>query len=86
MSKRFIVGTVSIMAVVGTATTIILALSGYFASSIFSTNSRVDAIAKEVADKGERLSKVEEAVVTIKQDNRETREDIKNFLKELKKR
>ena len=81
-----IIGTVSVISVVGTATTIVLALSGYFVSSISSTNERVDVLVKDISDKGERLSKVEEAISTIKQDNRETRQDIKNFLKELRKR
>ena len=79
-------GAISMMAIFGIATTVAIALSGYFVSSLGSTNNKVEKLGGDITNVRERTSKLEEAVETIKKDNSDTRKDIKEFLIELNKR
>ena len=69
-------GGATILAVIGIAISVVAPIAGVFWYSI-------GAVTDKAAAQGERISKIEEAVETIKKDNAETRKDIKDFLIQL---
>ena len=59
-------------------------IGGYFYQTR-TTDEKIDIVEENIGVLKERTAKLEEAVDTIKKDSADTRADIKNFLRELRK-
>ena len=82
-------GQISLTAIISIGLSILVpAIGGYFMQSR-RIDDKVSVVEEKLGGIKERTAKLEEAVQTIKEDNRitreQSREDLKNFLKELKR-
>ena len=78
-------GQVSLMAILSIAVAVLVpSISGYLYQSR-RTDDKVQAVDIKVGAVSERTAKLETAVEIIQKDNAATRQDIKDFLKELRK-
>lgn len=79
-------GQISITAIITGLGTIgaMLGLFGYSIIANNNTNGQVQGIIKDISLKGERLSALEEAIFTIKEDNKTIKADLKELLKRIK--
>lgn len=64
-------GAITTTTLFGIAATLIVGLSGYFATSLTYTNIEIQTVKKDLSDKGERLSATESTVTSV--DKRLTR-------------
>lgn len=77
--KKSTRGQVSIAAMIGIGTSIIMSVAGGYFFQSQRTDEKIGAVS-------ERTARLEEAVLRIKEDNAETRKDIKEFLIQLNKK
>ena len=75
---------ISISTILGWGLTLALAASGIFFSQNSSTSAKVEDVKVSNVATIERVAKLEEAVVTIKEDSREIKADIRTILNKLK--
>ena len=79
-------GQISITAIIGIGLSVVLPVIGGYFYQTRTTDEKIGVVEEKIGVVKERTAKLEEAVQTIKEDGRQTRQDIKDFLKELNKR
>lgn len=77
-------GQISIMWLLGIGTSILLAAAGSFTASVSNTNSKVDKVRDAISLEQQRTSRLEADSITIKEDLKEIKADIKALLKKSK--
>ena len=77
-------GQITIVHMIGWGFSLALAVTGFMWTKIASTDGQVEEVKVGQAEIGARTSKLEEAVATIKDDNRVIKEDVKELLRRVK--
>ena len=74
-------GQINLLGIVGIGVTIAIASITTFIGANYRNDAKVDTVKAEVSVNGQRLSKLEEAISTLKADNAEIKQDIKTIIK-----
>ena len=76
-------GQISVIEVVGIASGIFLAAIGGWMAQNYRTDDKIGTVNVEINATKERVARVEEAIITIKEDNKEIKGDIKILLNKV---
>jgi len=74
-------GQINLLGIVGIGVTIAIASIGGFLANSYRTDSKVDIVKAEISVNGQRISKLEEAIINLKADNTELKADMKTLIK-----
>lgn len=86
MKRLKLFGQINIIAAIGIGASILIAtISGYI-SQAYRTDTKIQNVQTQTIEVRERTAKLETAVETIQKDTRETRDDIKQLIRELRNR
>lgn len=77
-------GQISILGLLGVGTSIMLSGIGFYVAQIVRTDSKIEKVNVEITADKQRIAVLEEAIKTIKDDNGDIKEDIKEILKILR--
>jgi len=74
-------GQINLLGIVGIGVTIAIASITVFIGSNYRNDAKVDVVKAEMSVNGQRVSKLEEAILNLKADNVELKADIKTLIK-----
>ena len=76
-------GQISIIEIVGIASGLFLAAIGGWMAQNYKTDDKIGSVNTEINITKERTARLEEAIITIKEDNKEIKSDIKTLLNKV---
>ena len=79
-------GQITMIHLIGWGLVSAIAFLGAYAAQGRATDTKIDVVKTEASKAGERTAKLEEAVITLKEDNKEIKRDIKEILRVISKK
>ena len=74
-------GQINLLGIIGIGVTIAIASITTFIGANYRNDAKVDTVKAEVSVNGQRISRLEEAVIGLKADNTELKADMKTLIK-----
>lgn len=83
-NMKWLKGQIGLGSIIGWGLALAMSVTGFMWSKISATDSQIETTKIEQSKTVERVAKIEEAVLTIKEDNKIIKDDIKTLLRRIK--
>jgi len=84
MNKLKTLGQIGLLPLFGIGVSILMGAVGFVIAGFYNTNGKIDKVKMENVETVQRVSKIEEAIITLKEDNREIKQDLKIIIQKIK--